>query len=90
VAFARTGGDSDVYVYADSHGGYTCEPCPKGWHPRDGVDAPRFRCGTAAEMIEHLLNHHRTKGERVPEGAMAALRAEAEREAGALTSGDDG
>lgn len=68
MAFARFARDSDVYVYADTRGGFTCERCP-------GVGA-EFRCATAAEMLTHLLNEHRAKGQRVPDEAIEELRNE--------------
>ena len=70
MAYARYGLDSDVYVYADTRGGYTCERCPKV--------GESFRCSTAAEMVAHLLDEHRAKGHRVPDDAIADLRAEKE------------
>ncbi len=43
MAFARFGQDSDVYVYEDSRGGFTCERCPNV--------GEEFRCATATEMV---------------------------------------
>lgn len=68
MAYARWTNDSDVYVYADVGGGFTCENCPRG---------SQFRCETPQEMVEHLLAH-RAQGDRVPEPALEELRAEAE------------
>ena len=68
MAFSRYGRDSDVYVYADTRGGYTCERCPKV--------GESFRCATATEMVNHLVSEHRAKGHRVPEDALEELRAE--------------
>lgn len=65
MAFARFTRDSDVYVYEDTRGGFTCERCP-------GVGA-QFRCATAAEMLAHLLHEHRAKGQRVPDEAIEEL-----------------
>ncbi|WP_146646598.1 hypothetical protein [Labilithrix luteola] len=69
MAFARFTRDSDVYVYADTRGGFTCERCP-------GVGA-EFRRATAAEMLTHLLYEHRAKGQRVPDEATEELWKEA-------------
>lgn len=68
MAYARFGQDSDVYVYADSRGGYTCLRCARF--------AGEFRCATAAEMVTHLLRVHRAKGELVPDEAIAELQRE--------------
>lgn len=70
MAYARYARDSDVYVYADTRGGFTCERCP-------GIGSA-FRCATAAEMVTHLLIEHRAKGQRVPDDAIDALRNEEE------------
>jgi hypothetical protein len=70
MAYARFARDSDVYVYADTRGGFTCERCP-------GV-GEEFRCGTAAEMVTHLLIQHRAKGQRVPDDAINELRGESD------------
>lgn len=68
MAYARYGRDSDVYVYADSRGGYNCERCPKV--------GESYRCLTATEMADHLLSEHRAKGHRVPDDAIEELRAD--------------
>ena len=65
MAFARFGRDSDVYVYEDSRGGFTCERCP--------VVGQQFGCPTAAQMVAHLLEHRKT-GDRVPEEAIDELK----------------
>lgn len=65
MAHARFGHDSDVYVYADSRGGYTCEPCPDV--------GQTFRCATAAAMADHLRSEHMAKGHRVPADAIEEL-----------------
>jgi len=65
MAFARFGRDSDVYVYADTDGGYTCERCPKA--------GESYHCRTAQEMVTHLTELHRGRGDRVPDDAIAAL-----------------
>jgi hypothetical protein len=67
MAYARFARDSDVYVYADTRGGFTCVRCPK--------IGEEFRCATAAEMVTHLLMH-RARGQRVPEDAITELRDE--------------
>ena len=69
MAYARFGRDSDVYVYADSRGGFTCERCP--------TIGRQYRCATASEMVTHLLTDHRLKGQLVPNEAIAQLRDEA-------------
>lgn len=68
MAYARFGLDSDVYVYADTRGGYTCERCPTA--------GQTFRCATAREMAAHLLTEHRAKGELVPGDAIEELLGE--------------
>ena len=72
MAFARFGLNSDVYVYEDTRGGFTCERCP--------AIGQQFRCQTAAEMASHLLAH-RAKGDRVPDDAIEELQLEAESQA---------
>lgn len=69
MAYARHARDSDVYVYASTRGGYTCERCPR--------IGEQFRCGTAAQMLTHLLEH-RAKGQRVPDDALDELRGDTE------------
>ena len=64
MAYARYGHDSDVYVYEDTRGGYTCERCP-------GTGS-QFRCETAKEMAEHLAGHV-AKGDKVPAEALMEL-----------------
>jgi hypothetical protein len=65
MAFARFGRDSDVYVYADTRGGYSCERCPKV--------GESYHCQTAQEMVAHLIQFHRGRGDRVPDDAIAEL-----------------
>ena len=67
MAYARFGRDSDVYVYQDTRGGYTCERCPEV--------GSQFRCNTSAEMVSHLLGHL-AKGHKVPSDAVEELRQE--------------
>ena len=64
MAFARFGRDSDVYVYEDTRGGFTCERCPE--------IGKQFRCTTSGEMVAHLLQH-RARGDRVPDDAITEL-----------------
>lgn len=71
MAYARFGIHSDVYVYGDARGGFTCERCP------DIGEA--FRCTAAAELVAHLIGFHRARGDRVPDDAIEELEAEAER-----------
>ena len=70
MAYARFARDSDVYVYADTRGGFTCERCP-----RVGEE---FRCESPAEMVTHLLLRHRANGQLVPDEALDELRSEKE------------
>ncbi|WP_141619468.1 hypothetical protein [Myxococcus sp. AB036A] len=67
MAYARFGRDSDVYVYEDTRGGFTCERCPSV--------GQQFRCATAVEMATHL-RQHRAKGDVVPEDAIVELESE--------------
>jgi len=67
MAYARFGSDSDVYVYADTSGGYTCERCP--------AIGQAFHCSSATEMVTHLLAH-RAKGQLVPDDAIGDLQRE--------------
>ena len=71
MAYARYSRDSDVYVYEDVGGGFTCHCAPKG--------EPAFNCARPEEMVAHLREHRR-RGDRVPEEAIAELLAEAEAE----------
>lgn len=68
MAYARWDRTSDVYVYADARGGFTCERCPGA--------GEQFRCGTAAEMGTHL-KEHRAKGQKVPDEALVELEDQA-------------
>jgi len=68
MAFARFGLRSDVYVYEDTRGGFTCEWCSI----LGKKAAKQFRTGTAAEMVAHLLVH-RERGDKVPEDALDEL-----------------
>lgn len=67
MAYARYGRDSDVYVYQDARGGYTCEQCP-------GIGS-QFRCETGQEMAAHLASHL-AKGDKVPPDALIELAKE--------------
>ena len=67
MAYARFGRDSDVYVYADARGGFTCERCPDM--------GKQFRCDTAAAMADHLIAHQK-RGDLVPNDAFSELRQE--------------
>ena len=66
MAYARFAHDCDVYVYADTRGGYTCERCPR--------IGETFRCVSAREMVTHLLTEHRAKGHRVPDETLEELK----------------
>jgi hypothetical protein len=70
MAFARFDRNSDVYVYADTRGGYTCERCPDVGH--------QYRCSSSTEMVAHLRSYHRAKGHRVPDEAIEELQRDVE------------
>ena len=71
MAYARWGCDgSDVYVFMDVSGGFTCCGC-------DLVSEPRSNFATKGEMVEHLLAH-RAAGHTVPEYAIENIRNETE------------
>jgi hypothetical protein len=74
VAFARFGRHSDVYVYEDVRGGFTCERCP--------TIGSSFNAKDAGEMATHLVTFHRARGDRVPDEAIAELQALAESQRG--------
>ena len=65
MAFARFDRNSDVYVYLDLSGLYTC-------NHRIGL----FQCATPWAM-QGNLRQHRTLGELVPEEALDQLGAKA-------------
>ena len=50
--------------------GFTCERCPIG-----NDASGQFRASSAADMVEHLLEH-RERGDKVPDDAIAELRAD--------------
>jgi len=68
MAFARFGRDSDVYVYEDMQGGFTCERCP--------CIGQSYRCAKAREMVAHLIGFHRARGDRVPDETIVNLERE--------------
>jgi hypothetical protein len=64
VSLARWGcDDSDVYVFEDSAGGFTCSH----------IDQPSYS-GTAAEMLSHL-DWHMRGDQHVPPHCIEELRA---------------
>jgi hypothetical protein len=71
MAYARFSRNSDVYVYQDTRGGYTCECTPTG--------TPVFNCATASAMVAHLRDH-RARGHQVPDEAIEELLEEHEDE----------
>ncbi len=54
-------GESDVYIIANVSGYFTC------------YENPIFECETAAEMIEHILEHV-ARGNLVPARTLTQLR----------------
>lgn len=65
MSLARLGCDgSDVYVYSDVEGGFTCNSLTH-----------RFN-GTAEEMVGHLMMHRHEGRHHVPESVFEALRGE--------------
>lgn len=66
MAYARFGGDSDVYVFFNNAGYYECCGCRLGGWPM--LDTP-------GEMLAHLSEHQRA-GHKVPAEAIEALKAE--------------
>lgn len=71
MAYARWGCDgSDVYVFMDVTGGFTCCCC-------ELVGENRSNFATKGEMVEHLLKH-REAGHVVPEYAIESIRNETE------------
>ena len=69
MSFARLTNDSEVYVYQDAEGGYTCCFCRLNPH------AEQFNVPTAKLMVTHL-EEHRAAGHKVPEYALESLREE--------------
>ncbi len=65
MAICRFGDESDVYVYEDIGGGFTCCGCPIA--NRADVNVP-----TASEMIVHL-QEHQGLGHKVPAAAFDKL-----------------
>jgi hypothetical protein len=68
MSLCRFARDSDVYVYRDYRGGFTCCGCTLPDPPGE------FRAATTREMAEHLLVH-RGRGEAVPEEVFSELAA---------------
>jgi len=71
MSFARLTHDSDVYVYQDSEGGYTCCFCRLMPH------ADQFNVPTAKEMVKHMYAHL-TNGDKVPQYCIDGLNEEPE------------
>jgi hypothetical protein len=67
MAYARYGQESDVYVYEDAGGGYTCERCPRV--------GGQFKSKSAKDMAAHLTIHV-ASGDKVPPSAIAELEQE--------------
>jgi len=69
----HNGADSNVYVFEDVGGGYTCGMC---W-----LDPSRgeFHCADPYEMLSHLHSHIE-QGHAVPARATEALREEIHRQ----------
>lgn len=70
MSICRWSGESDVYVYESTEGGYVCNSGANDSHEDE------FRCQTPAEMLAHLVEH-REAGHRVPGYAIDALSVEA-------------
>ncbi len=88
MSYCRCGKDSDVYVYEDIHGGFTCHVAnyryvpvghspPNTGIPQEPIGLPRdgdtFNVVTATDMIATLRNL-RALGYKVPEEALDKLR----------------
>jgi hypothetical protein len=68
MTYARSGPQSDVYVYEDVRGFLCCMRC-------DLSDIRETHLKSRNEMIEHL-EAHRWAGQKVPDGAIEELKAE--------------
>jgi hypothetical protein len=73
VSFARWSNTSDVYVYLDVGGSFTCCGCSLLEDEEGDFSAHLF---TTADMIEHLTEHVRA-GHKVPDYCIARLMEEA-------------
>lgn len=60
--------ESDVYVYHDVSGGFTCCGCTLETERR-----PYFNVPTRTDMIRHL-GEHKEKGDIVPDYALESLK----------------
>ena len=88
MSYARFSGDSDIYAFPDSDGGYTCMVCslmpavptqftlgefdPGKPHILLPVD---FHCNTLEEFHEHVLDHVKN-GDLVPEYCLSRIESE--------------
>ncbi len=69
MSYARFGPGSDVYVYEDVAGGFTCCGCL--------LTTSRVNVETRQEMVEHLLGHL-AAGDHVQQTTLDRLRDEAD------------
>ena len=74
MSYCRMSEGSDLYIYEDVTDGLMCCGCPliQPWGS--------FRCGTPAEMLEHI-KEHQAKGDSVPQHAIDRLTEEANQDA---------
>ncbi len=73
MSYVRLGPLSDVYVYGNVAGGFTCCVCTLAL-------SGNYTCGTRAEMIIHLIEHLKM-GHTVPLAPFKRLLVEIEAEA---------
>lgn len=81
MAICRWSDASDLYVFRDVRGGYTCMSCElTGCRSSDalaGHNNPNgeFHVDTPEEMLQHL-QEHKDNGNKVPDRAFSALHKE--------------
>lgn len=76
MSYCRFGwDDSDVYVYSDVAGGWTCCACQLNTPAPGRIFPPSANLNTPGEMAAHLRKH-RDAGHTVPDYAIADLDAE--------------
>ena len=76
MSYARYGEDgSDIYLYEDIAGGYTCALC--SLLPKEAGNWSSFHCDTLEEVKEHL-EQHVANGDIVPERAVKRVLRELE------------
>ena len=68
MSYCRLSDESDVYVYMDADGGFTCCFCKFG--------EEFFNVDFEMEMVLHLMDH-RVQGNKVPQCAIDQLMREA-------------